>query len=61
MWPAIIGALVLVLIVVPALCNPRLRKDLKTGGNSMDDVLKQGHDDLKAAFYSKKQKKTDDK
>ena len=57
MWKLILLALVLVLIVVPALCNPRLLKDLKTGGSSMDDVLQQGHDDLKAALRAGKQKK----
>ena len=60
MWKLILLAVVVVVIVVPALCNPRLRKDLKTGRNSMDDVLQQGHDDLKAALRARKRKKTDD-
>ena len=60
MWPIILNIVVFLLIVIPALCNPRLRKDMKSGHSSMDDVLKQGQDDLKAAFRSKEQKETDD-
>ena len=50
-----------VLIVVLALCNPRLWRDLKSGHSSMDDVLKEGQDDLKAVLRARKHKKTDDK
>ena len=45
-----------ILIVVLALCNPRLWKDLKSGHSSMDDVLQEGREDLKAAFKSRKKK-----
>lgn len=55
----ILGGIV-VLIVILALCNPRLWRDLKSGHSSMDDVLKEGRDDLKAAIRAKKQKGTDD-
>ena len=45
-----------ILIVVLALCNPRLWKDLKSGHSSMDDVLQEGREDLKAAFKRRKHK-----
>ena len=44
------------LIIVLALANPRLWRDLKSGHSSMDDVLKEGREDLKAAFRSRKKK-----
>ena len=40
--------LVILLIIVLGLSNPRLWKDMKSGHSSMDDVLKQGKEDLKA-------------
>ncbi len=52
--------LAVVLIIVLALCNPRLWQDMKSGHSSMDGVLKQGRDDFKAALHSKKNRKTDD-
>ena len=60
MWSIILSIVVFVLIVIPALCNPRLWRDLKRGRGSMDDELKEGRDDLKTALRSKKQTKTDD-
>ena len=50
---AVLGGAVL-LIIVLALCNPRLRRDMKSGHSSMDDVLQQGREDLKAAFRNRK-------
>lgn len=48
-----------VLIIVLALCNPRLWRDMKSGHSSMDSVLNEGREDLKAALRSKKERKTD--
>ena len=44
------------LILVLALCNPRLWRDLKGRRSSMDDVLDRGRADLKDAFRSRKKK-----
>ena len=55
MLEKLLGGAVL-LIIVLALCNPRLWKDLKSGHSSMDDVLQEGREDLKAAFKSRKKK-----
>ena len=51
----IIGGVVL-LIVVLALANPRLRRDIKSGHSSMDGVLEQGRADLKDALKNRKKK-----
>ncbi len=51
----VLGGAVL-LIIVLALCNPRLRKDMKSGHSSMDDVLRQGREDLKDALRNRKKK-----
>lgn len=53
-----LGGAVLVIIVL-ALCNPRLWRDIKNGHSSMDDVLGQGREDLKAAWRDRKNKKQD--
>ncbi len=48
-----------VLIIVLALCNPRLWRDLKNRRGSMDDVMDQGREDLEAALRARKNKKRD--
>lgn len=48
-----------VVILIGGLCNPRLRRDMKSGRSSMDDVLDQGRADLKDALRARKGKKKD--
>ena len=55
MLELILGGAV-VLIIALALCNPRFWRDLKRGHSSMDDVLQEGREDLKAACKSRKKK-----
>lgn len=54
------------IIVIAALCNPRLWKDIKNAGtrnggkSSMQEYLEEGEEDLKAAFRHKHKRDEDE-